>query len=380
MSARAAAALAAGMGVGRFAYTPILPLMTAQAGLTASAGAGLATVNYLGYFAGALATTVVRVHSRTVHRVALVLLAASLAGMPLAAALGTNAAGGMPLAASLAASGSPPSHVLVAWFVLRFVAGAASALIFVLAVSTRPGWGMSGVGAGIALSGVVVLVDARWQLSWWLAALVSALFTALAWPLRPVARPRVGGAGRGPFAALFAGYTLEGVGYIIAGTFLVAAAGSLGSGAWVLTGLAAAASPFLLNRLNQRRALVGALVVQAVGIALPALTTGPAATIAAFVLFGATFLGIATTALNLGAGLHPNAAALLTAGYSAGQVAGPLLATPLLGHGYRAAMLLGAATVLAAAVVIALSPSTRLNRSARPSVIADNRRESSTQE
>ncbi|ANZ40135.1 hypothetical protein BBK82_32990 [Lentzea guizhouensis] len=208
---------------------------------------------------------------------------------------------------------------------------------------------MSGVGAGIALSGVLVLLDDHWQASWWLAAVASALLTAIAWPLRPVPRPRAG-TGRGSFAGLFVGYTLEGVGYIVAGTFLVAAAGPLGSTAWVLTGLAAAASPFLLTRLDQRRALVGALLLQAAGIALPAVSTAPVATIVAFVLFGATFLGIATTALNLGATRHPNAAALLTAGYSADQVAGPLLATPLLSHDYRAAMPFGAATVLAAAV------------------------------
>src|ERR1700744_5285378 len=50
---QAAAALAAAMGVGRFAYTPILPLMHAQAGLSAQAGASLATANYAGYLAGA---------------------------------------------------------------------------------------------------------------------------------------------------------------------------------------------------------------------------------------------------------------------------------------------------------------------------------------
>src|SRR5512142_2854541 len=51
---RAAAALAVSMGLGRFAYTPILPLMHAQAGLSAQSGSALATANYLGYLIGAL--------------------------------------------------------------------------------------------------------------------------------------------------------------------------------------------------------------------------------------------------------------------------------------------------------------------------------------
>jgi MFS family permease len=42
------------IGLARFAYTPILPLMQAQTGLSDAAGGGLAAINYLGYMSGAL--------------------------------------------------------------------------------------------------------------------------------------------------------------------------------------------------------------------------------------------------------------------------------------------------------------------------------------
>src|SRR5690349_3679401 len=155
MSVRTAAALAAGMGIGRFVYTPILPLMTSQAGLSAASAASLATANYIGYFVGAVAT-VVRAPSRAANRVALVLLVATLAGMPL-------------------------THSMAVWFGLRLVAGVASAVVFVAAVNARPGWGMAGVGVGIALSGLVVLGFGQWQAAWWVAAGVAAVLGVAAW-------------------------------------------------------------------------------------------------------------------------------------------------------------------------------------------------------
>jgi hypothetical protein len=112
---------------------------------------------------------------------------------------------------------------------------------------------------------------------------------------------------------LFASYTLEGIGYIIAGTFLVAAIeqsspGWIGSGAWVLVGLAAAPSSALWAWLGRRWSrpdlLLTALVVQAVGIALPAVAGGVAAALIAAFLFGATFLGVATIVLVAGAHLQ----------------------------------------------------------------------------
>ncbi|MDH6454503.1 MFS family permease [Streptomyces sp. SAI-126] len=360
-AARAAAALAAAMGVGRFVYTPILPLMHTQAGLSAGAGANLATANYAGYLVGALAGILapVLVRSRAVLRACLLLLTGTLAAMPL-------------------------THSTTVWSLLRLVAGMASALVFVIAAGSLlhhlrahpphlSGWAFGGVGGGIALSGLLVLVVrpvADWRTAWWTAAALAALLAALSWQLRPEEAPltTVHRSGTGPprthrwFAALFVSYTLEGVGYIIAGTFLVAAVGQgspgwVGSGAWVLVGLAAVPSAALWARLGRRWSrpglLLTALVVQAVGIALPALVGGTVAALGSALLFGATFIGISTLALAAGAHLRfPRSVALLTAGYSVGQILGPLLVAPLLhdGHdGYRRALLLAGLVVLVAA-------------------------------
>jgi MFS family permease len=354
---QAAAALAAGMGVGRFVYTPILPLMHAQAGLSAAAGATLATANYAGYLAGALAGIVVPrlVRSPAVLRCSLLVLTATLAAMPL-------------------------THATAVWLGLRLAAGAASALTFVIAVSALlshlrehpvhlPGWAFGGVGAGIALSGLLVLLlrsAADWRAAWWASAGLAGVLAAASWNLRPEPAPppvtagpaRAENSGRW-YTALFASYTLEGVGYIIAGTFLVAAIeqrspGWIGSAAWILVGLAAVPSSALWARLARHRSrpdlLMTALTVQAVGIALPALTGGVAAALVSALLFGATFLGISTLVLAAGADARfPRSVALLTAGYSVGQIVGPLLVTPLLHHGYRRALLLAAVVVLTAA-------------------------------
>jgi MFS family permease len=73
------------------------------------------------------------------------------------------------------------------------------------------------------------------------------------------------------------------------------------------------------------------------------------------VLFGATFIGVSTLALATGAELRfPRSVALLTAGYSVGQILGPLTVAPLLHQGYRPALLLAAAVVLAAAAAAAV--------------------------
>lgn len=363
IAGQVAAALAVAMGIGRFVYTPILPQMVAQAHMTSQLGALVATGNYVGYLAGAMSGIFLPrlLHSKVTLRISLVVVVLTLAAMPVT------------------------EHGTV-WFVLRLIAGIASALVFMVAVSSMltllrtrghhlTGWAFGGVGAGIALSGLLVLVlhavsdwTAAWVASAILAAILAAILSALAWPLKtqpPTAKPD--GAAKLTYArshrwfsALMVSYSLEGVGYIIAGTFLVAAIdrsspGWIGSGAWVLVGLAALPSSALWAWLAYRFArpvlLLAALIIQAIGIALPALFGGVAPAIISAILFGATFLGIGTIALAIGAHLHfPRSVALLTTGYSVGQILGPLLVTPALNHGYHDALLIGAATVSIAAL------------------------------
>src|SRR5438067_11051698 len=95
------AALALAMGIGRFAFTPLLPLMQDDAGLSLADGGYLAAANYVGYLVGALWAARPARAARAVH-VSLVAIAMTTAAMGLV-------------------------HVMAWWLVLRFAAGVASA-------------------------------------------------------------------------------------------------------------------------------------------------------------------------------------------------------------------------------------------------------------
>ncbi len=379
----AAAGFAVAMGLGRFAFTPILPLMIEQADLSSATGAHLATANYLGYLVGPVLTLFLPrlVSSRLLYRASLVVIVVSLLGMSLTT-----------------------SEFL--WLVLRFLAGAASALMFVMIASSAAyhcraaarhvvGWIYGGIGVGIALSGILILAlgaGGSWQHAWWVVALTSLILAVPAWflPLHPATQrtpaavsgkrnrqseqqqgPRQGQQGRvrsrlvPGFSPLVVSYFLEGVGYIIAGTFLVTAVAAnspvwVGNSTWILVGLAAAPSSALYGALSHRISaptlLASALALQAVGMALPAVLPGALPALIAGACFGATFQGITTLTMTIGttSGV-PHAVSILTIMFSIGQVVGPLLAAPLLTSGYSAALLLGAAIVACAAATAVLT-------------------------
>lgn len=137
-------ALAIAMGIGRFAFTPLFPLMVREALIDIEDGALLAASNYLGYFAGALMASRIRLASET-------LLVAGLIGTAL-------------VTAAVGWTSSPYT-----WITLRFIAGVMSACVLVAATS----WGLAwlaaldrrhlsgtifaGVGLGIAAAGLFCL-------------------------------------------------------------------------------------------------------------------------------------------------------------------------------------------------------------------------------
>src|SRR5258708_7280522 len=202
-----------------------------------------------------------------------------------------------------------------------------------------------------------------WEDSWWSAAMLGAVLSVAAGPLRPSARDDRTDRGAGPvgrrwFTSLLLAYTLEGVGYIIASTFVVAtidqtASTTLGSSAWIIVGVAAVPSAALwagLSCIWSRPTLLAvALGARRSASRSRLWSNGTTAALASAVLFDATFLGVATVALATGAHLRtPRAVAILTTRYSVAQIAGPVLVTPMLHHSYQPALLAAAAIVAVA--------------------------------
>lgn len=353
--------------MGRFLYTPLLPLMLAEYGLRTEQAGLLASLNYVGYLIGAFAA------GQLCHRYReLRVLAAGL----LLSCLSTVATGIFTDFPTLCA--------------VRFIAGIASALAFVavsglvlhiIAHNGREhlaGLYYGGVGGGIVITGVAALPLARlWGAggAWIFFGIASIALSLLVLLLvRGSGAPQHAGAtGKAPLPRdprllrLVLSYGLEGFGYIITGTFMVAAAisavGPTGAHlAWIIAGCAALPSAFLWSiaarRWGRLKPLIAAFFLQGIGILLPAVFSGTPALVAGAVLFGATFMGIVTLALSEGASYAPLArariVALMTGIYGIGQICGPAVAGYLSARtgSYDVALVIAAVFVVAAGVLL----------------------------
>ena len=352
--------LAIVMGIGRFHYTPLLPLMQNQYGFGADIAGLIASANFAGYLAGSLLASLLAGGRRRVWAFRAAILAS---------------------AATTLAMGLTDS--LAAWLALRAAGGVASAVAMIPAAGlvaealarvgeeARVRWVFGGVGAGMAASALMTrLAGGALDASglWIAAGLASALLAPvvlaevgerrLAPRLRRSARPRRVPRPL-PFWPLFVNYTCQGLGYSVFATFIVAMIKArpgyeaLGDWVWVMAGLAGLPSclfwAWTAERIGFASALLAAYVAQTVGVALPALSDAGWAALLAAAMFGGTFLGITVLTLPLGRhGLGGRGFALLTAGFGVGQMLGPLLAGAFIaGPADHAAALIASAGVLA---------------------------------
>ncbi len=351
----------------RFVFTPILPLMQADHGLSIVAAGWLAAANHMGYLAGALTAARLPLSERAAMRTGMAGVVACVAGM----ALVQDVAG---------------------WMALRLLAGVAAAWLLIhtsawglrhAAASGRPQWSalvFSGAGLGIVATGVLC---ALWTLgggsaagAWLACGGLLAGIAFVVWPHAGDVPAQVSPAGAvvthgtgpatgaGPATGiprLVLAYGLCGFGYVTAATFLpVLAREVLGAQGgyvwfWPLFGAAGIASTLLAARLGARfgdvAVIRGSVVLMGAGNAAMALLPGAWALAFGTVAVGGTFMVVTMLGLRE-ARLRAPAAATRTIGHmtiawAAGQCAGPVVSAYLAGaqSSFAAALWLAAAAL-----------------------------------
>jgi predicted MFS family arabinose efflux permease len=361
------------LGVARFSYTPLLPLMQSQAGLGIAEAGWLAAINYAGYLCGALAASLIGdlVLKDRLYRLGMVVALASTVVMGL-------------------------STDVVVWAVSRFFAGLSSAAGMLLGTGLILNWlirhnqrselGIHFAGIGLAIAGCAGLAEVMSQwLNWreqWFAFTVIGCFLLIP-ALRWLPRPDTSGlttTGQKmedrPPGALYlrifaAAYFCAGIGYVISATFIVAIVNRLpnlagkGNFAFLAIGIGAApaciAWDFIARRIGELNALILAAVLQIVGILLPVLVGGLMMTMVGALLFGATFVGMVSLVMTMAGRYYPTRPAKMmgkmTLSYGSAQILGPVATGALAAYfgSYDAGLYLAAGCmVLGTCLLLAL--------------------------
>jgi predicted MFS family arabinose efflux permease len=330
-----------GLGIGRFAYSLVLPDMRDALGWSYSAAGFMNTINAAGYLAGAL------IASKLIKRFELA---------------PTVRWGTLTCVASLALCALSDNFIVLSLARLLvglgaaavFIAGAALAATIAQSRPERANFLLSlfyaGPGLGILSSGLIApfvlqaFGPGSWWIVWWAMTLLTTIMT-IPLLLAPLdIRAVVTDAVPTPFAIkpvliyLF-GYFLFGAGYIAYMTFMIAYIRDAGGGAaaqsafWCLIGLSAFVTPWLWRRALARdsggisTAII--LSVNAVGAALPLLGHSAAWLATSALVFGVSFFAIvgSTTAFvrfNYSPAAWPTAIAAMTIAFGVGQTLGPI--------------------------------------------------------
>jgi predicted MFS family arabinose efflux permease len=360
-----------GLGIGRFAYSLVLPDMRDTLGWSYSAAGFMNTINAAGYLAGAL------IASALVKRL----------GLSAVVRWGTVAA-----VVSLALCALSGNFVVLSF--ARLLAGIGAAVGFVASgalaatiAQSRPERAnfllslfYAGPGSGIVLSGLIAPFTLQafgpgsWWIVWWAMTLLAAVM------ILPLLLTRFG-ANAGiadptpirfairPVLIYLAGYFLFGAGYIAYMTFMIAYVRDAGGGApaqsafWCLIGASAFVTPWVwravlaLDRGGRATAII--LATNAVGAALPLFGHSVVLLAISALVFGVSFFAVvgSTTAFvrfNYPHAAWPTAIAALTISFGIGQTLGPVVTGAITdAFGNLSYALNAGAAMLAAGAVLA---------------------------
>ncbi|MEL0586229.1 MAG: YbfB/YjiJ family MFS transporter [Candidatus Thiodiazotropha sp. (ex. Lucinoma kazani)] len=329
------------LGIARFAYTPLLPIMQEQAGLGLSEGGWLTAINYLGYLCGAIIASSISdlLLKDRLYRIGLVVAVITTLGMGL-------------------------TENIWLWSFFRFFAGLSSAAGLLLGSGLILNWlirhghrselgiHFSGIGLGIAFGAIAVELMKQhfdWREQWLVLTLIGALILIPAWAwLPPPDKTKFTRTGQAMIDAppspkflrlLIAAYFCAGTGYVVSATFIVAIVDQLpgleGQGSWTFFVLGLAAAPacilwdLVARKIGDINALLAAFVLQTIGILLPVIDSSPTMAIMGAILFGGTFIGIVSLVLTMAGRYYPTRPAKMmgkmTISYGVAQIVTPAI-------------------------------------------------------
>lgn len=335
-------------GLGRFAFTPLLPYLIQDNVITLAQGANLATWNYIGYLVGALVA--VSLHARNSTQSVLIWALLVNAGLTILQIITTD---------------------YTFFLLLRLCNGITNGLVFVLVPALILEWlaehhktqlsGLmfTGVSIGLILDSILIDWSSTWfsgQLRWipiGLVALPLALFSV--WQLKkitlsshPTVVIRSSRLLDRNSTPLFIGYAGAGLGYILPMTFLPTLAHELIrnqpfilTNIWLITALSCLILLPFWNKLgastNDRFALICSYIVQILSLIAVLIFHNAIGVVICAILMGGSFMGTVVCSQRIARIFQPHQGPKLYAAlislYAGTQLIGPWLAKLWIDHG-----------------------------------------------
>ena len=374
------------MGFGRFLFTATLPDIMIQLSLSTTIAGWLASINYIGYFIGALIAMFVPPRL-TWHMLILWTIVSVITTILLVV----------------------PNMSLNLWYVIRLLSGIASGVAMILSSSlviqsfsvecrsVLSAVHYAGIGVGISASAILtwwlLTIGYHFGMIWLVAGMISLPVLWLLYAIRPidsiVSKPdnnqtsslhqtyinfkrslyeALAGHSK-PVALLLTSYMLAGFGYITSATFLPVMAAqrlttqnSAGLSIWLVVGIFAMLSnPIwgaLAKRIGEVKTLMSLTLLQAFGMYLPIGIDGTIGLYGNAMILGLTFVGMVSMTLTIIKNINPIYSNLLiglaTLAYAIGQFIGPLVTVALAGENdnFNAGLLVAAIGLLIGLILV----------------------------